>query len=202
MRTLALIVFLALAVGSFPMREANASGGVLPGNSCATPGQAIMSDDKLNIAACVYKTTGSTELIWKTMSNSKITCPTDQFLYAISNGQPKCSAPSYDFACDSGYALTGISGGRKQCTIIPINGVCGQANGGQKTSAPVSDACAAGNLSDMVNHNGNNGVGGWFGWTWSCVGIGGGTTDSCSAVVGDSTPCNSFRGRWAGTSCR
>lgn len=52
------------------------------------------------------------------------------------------------------------------------NGACGSANGGAFGAAPSSGLCSAGTAS---------GVSGAGPWTWTCSGVNGGTTASCSA---------------------
>lgn len=53
-----------------------------------------------------------------------------------------------------------------------VNGACGSANGGSFTSAPSSNLCAAGNPSAVAGSGP---------WSWSCAGINGGTSATCSA---------------------
>lgn len=53
-----------------------------------------------------------------------------------------------------------------------VNGACGSAHGGSFSSAPSSNLCSAGNASAVVGSGP---------WTWTCVGINGGSTASCSA---------------------
>jgi large repetitive protein len=59
-------------------------------------------------------------------------------------------------------------------TANPVNGACGTSNGQTLTSAPTSSLCSAGNQT-LVSGNGP--------WTWSCTGLNGGTTASCSANI-------------------
>lgn len=56
--------------------------------------------------------------------------------------------------------------------VCPVNGVCGSSNGGYFASAPTSGLCSAGNPT-AVSGSGP--------YSWSCTGINGGTTASCSA---------------------
>ena len=58
--------------------------------------------------------------------------------------------------------------------IVPLNGVCGPANGTSQSSAPTSGLCSSGTAS-VVSGTGP--------WNWSCVGSNGGSTGSCSAPV-------------------
>jgi len=73
-----------------------------------------------------------------------------------------------------------ITVGAKDARIIvldlaeSVNGVCGSADGNIFTSIPTTNLCSAGNASS---------VSGTGPWTWTCDGINGGTTDSCSADI-------------------
>lgn len=62
---------------------------------------------------------------------------------------------------------------------LPVNGLCGAANGEMATSQPSDDLCAAGNVSGPVG----NGP-----WNWSCVGVNGGMTVSCTAPLQPPAP--------------
>jgi hypothetical protein len=53
-----------------------------------------------------------------------------------------------------------------------VNGVCGSANGQTFAAAPTANFCTAGTPSTV------NGTGPW---SWTCVGINGGSTDNCTA---------------------
>lgn len=64
-------------------------------------------------------------------------------------------------------------------TTSVSNGVCGSANGTSVTSAPATGLCSVGNAS-AVNGSGP--------WSWSCVGLGGGSTASCNATLASITP--------------
>ena len=58
--------------------------------------------------------------------------------------------------------------------IVPVNGVCGTTNGMAVKVTPVANLCSAGTAS-AVSGSGP--------WTWSCGGIAGGKTASCSATL-------------------
>lgn len=59
------------------------------------------------------------------------------------------------------------------CTVDPvINGACGSANGIAVSSAPSTNLCTSGAPSSVSVSTP---------WTWTCVGLSGGTTASCSA---------------------
>lgn len=61
---------------------------------------------------------------------------------------------------------------------IPVNGVCGSADGGTFSSAPANgDRCSVGAVTSFTATG--------SGWTWSCAGTGGGTNDTCSASEQD-----------------
>lgn len=55
-----------------------------------------------------------------------------------------------------------------------VNGSCGSSDGGTFSSTPTTNLCSAGNAG-TVTLNGST-------YSWDCVGISGGTTDSCSAT--------------------
>src|SRR3954454_1303133 len=63
-------------------------------------------------------------------------------------------------------------------TTATVNGACGGANGVTLTSAPTTNLCGTGTASVVT------GIGPW---TWSCVGLNGGTTASCRASRASST---------------
>ena len=63
--------------------------------------------------------------------------------------------------------------------VGPINGSCGSSNGQTLTTAPTTNLCGAGTAS-AVSGSGP--------WTWSCAGLSGGTTASCSASKQIVTP--------------
>lgn len=58
-------------------------------------------------------------------------------------------------------------------TLIPVNGVCGSANTVATGAAPSANLCSAGTASAVTS--------GVSQFTWSCVGIGTGSTASCAA---------------------
>jgi len=55
---------------------------------------------------------------------------------------------------------------------VAVDGVCGNSDGGSFFSAPSSNLCSAGTPSAVIGSGP---------WTWTCIGLGGGTTASCSA---------------------
>ena len=57
---------------------------------------------------------------------------------------------------------------------VVINGACGSANGRPTQTKPTTGLCSAGVTSAVF---------GTGPWTWTCAGLGGGTTASCSAPV-------------------
>ncbi len=65
---------------------------------------------------------------------------------------------------------------KSEATPAPINGVCGSANG---TSTPTAPTGAA-NLCSKGTATAVSGLGPW---SWSCNGLNGGTTASCSANI-------------------
>jgi|GEM_PF-3010611 hypothetical protein len=92
----------------------------------------------------------------------------------------------YDILSDSspnGWELLTVSPNRfQQCnpgeSIVWTlthnkNGKCGSANGGTFSSAPTTNLCNSNNASEVILVGST--------WKWSCSGISGGTTASCSA---------------------
>src|SRR5277367_818611 len=56
----------------------------------------------------------------------------------------------------------------------PVNGQCGASNGDDLTSKPRTGLCKAGTSSS---------VSGTGPWSWTCKGVSGGSTASCSAPL-------------------
>jgi len=59
---------------------------------------------------------------------------------------------------------------------VSVNGSCGSANGVEVVSAPATNLCTAGSASAVTETAATT-------WNWTCNGISGGTTASCSAPV-------------------
>ncbi|MCK9578304.1 PKD domain-containing protein [bacterium] len=90
-----------------------------------------------------------------------------------------CSAGTASYVSGTGpwtWKCAGHNGGTSvNCSaqkISKINGQCGSSNGGYFYSAPTTGLCNSGTASY---------VSGTGPWTWTCGGINGGTTASCSA---------------------
>ncbi|HBI34195.1 MAG TPA: hypothetical protein DEA43_05010 [Candidatus Moranbacteria bacterium] len=58
--------------------------------------------------------------------------------------------------------------------VVPVDGVCGSADGVAVSTAPATNLCSAGTATTPA---------GTGPWTWSCTGTDGGTDDSCSAPL-------------------
>jgi hypothetical protein len=94
-----------------------------------------------------------------------------------------CSAGTASTVAGSGpweWSCVGSDGGGTASCAAPlaqqmINGACGSANGLPRTSAPVSNLCAAGTASA---------VSGAGPWDWTCAGSNGGALASCQAPYG------------------
>ncbi|MBO4204114.1 hypothetical protein J5893_04840 [bacterium] len=71
--------------------------------------------------------------------------------------------------CADGYARSGSA-----CAPV-VDGTCGAASGATYTSAPASDLCANDTIPSGVTTNTGT-------YTWTCAGLNGGSTGSCSAV--------------------
>jgi hypothetical protein len=112
------------------------------------------------------------------------------------NGQNLPVAPTAQNGCTTGtftglttasgnynWTCNGLGGGSSQSCVAfpsapPVNGACGNSNGGTFSSAPGSALCNAGLPS---------GVTGTGPWSWTCSGSNGGTPASCSANLGGTT---------------
>jgi prepilin-type N-terminal cleavage/methylation domain-containing protein len=73
------------------------------------------------------------------------------------------------------WSCVGSNGGTDDsCATggMPVNGSCGSADGQNLSSQPLTNLCNLGNAST---------VSGSGPWTWDCLGVNSGTTDSCSA---------------------
>ncbi len=66
---------------------------------------------------------------------------------------------------------------------LPVNGVCGSSNGGSFSVTPATNLCGTGTASSVA---------GGSSWNWSCGGVNGGTTASCSATNPTPQPTTSF----------
>jgi hypothetical protein len=92
---------------------------------------------------------------------------------------------------DAGSTFSGWSGdctGTGVCTVdmdtaksvtatfslLPVDGVCGSADGQTFTSAPTANLCSAGTASNVTGSGP---------WNWTCIGLNGGGAASCSASI-------------------
>jgi hypothetical protein len=127
---------------------------------------------------------------------------------------PDCSA---DFISDTvvtltatpenGSTFTGWSGdciGTGACTVsmdtaksvtatfslLPVNGACGSADGQTFTSAPTANLCSAGTASNVTGSGP---------WNWTCIGLYGGGTASCSTGITSFTISTSVTNGAGGT---
>lgn len=73
------------------------------------------------------------------------------------------------------WQCLGVNGGTTtNCWAYQvINGACGLANGGSYENAPTTGLCSIGTASAVTDSGPN--------WTWTCAGINGGSTATCSA---------------------
>ncbi|MDD3292613.1 MAG: DUF2341 domain-containing protein [Candidatus Pacebacteria bacterium] len=67
-----------------------------------------------------------------------------------------------------------------------VDGLCGSSNGGSFTTAPLTNLCDAGNPSEVIDNTTT--------FDWTCTGINGGSTASCSAIQLDQAACGSADG--------
>jgi len=89
----------------------------------------------------------------------------------------------------SWYCKGDYSGGRASCSAYrALNGVCGSANGTNSYTSPTTNLCNPGNAS-LVSGSGP--------WTWTCVGLNGGTTSStCTVNKIEDGVCGSANGSY------
>ena len=109
------------------------------------------------------------------------------------NGTSQSRAPTSGL-CSSGtasvfsgtgpwnWSCVGSNGGSTASCSAPVsamgvNGVCGSANGRLSSSKPTSNLCSTGTATPV-----SSGLLGGPPWIWSCVGSGGGSSASCSAI--------------------
>lgn len=111
----------------------------------------------------------------------------DNGVCGTANGTPSeskptsslCSSGNYTEVTEDGttwkWTCNGINGGTNvDCSATHItNGDCGSANGGTYEVEPTSGLCGAGVASAVIANNNL--------WNWTCDGIAGGTTESCTA---------------------
>ncbi len=112
------------------------------------------------------------------------------------NGQSFFKTPPSSELCISGKAsrlsgrgpwywtCTGSNGGGTQsCSAnLEVNGLCGAASGKAYFSAPTSSLCKSGTASSLTGSGP---------WGWTCQGINGGTSSSCSATLKVNGTCGS-----------
>lgn len=125
-------------------------------------------------------------------------------LCGSANGVPSYSAPTSGL-CSSIGPVTPVTGsgpwswdcnglytGTPDHCSAPLkqDGICGSSNGQGFNTAPSSDLCNPGAASTVT------GSGPWF---WTCVGSGGGSTDSCSAVKKIDGICGTAQGKASAT---
>lgn len=108
--------------------------------------------------------------------------------------------PAPDILCGTGtassvtgkgpwkWSCAGSNGGKKaSCSAnLEVNGVCGSAEGGSFPKTPTANLCSAGHAS-KVTGNGS--------WNWSCDGMNGGGSQSCSANIEVIGACGASNGK-------
>lgn len=70
-------------------------------------------------------------------------------------------------------------------SVAPSNGVCGSSNSGNFNTAPSTNLCASGVASTLT---------GTGPWSWTCTGVGGGTSANCAALKTSSSVVNGLCG--------
>ena len=111
--------------------------------------------------------TGSAALFW---SSSIANVTYANYFYIDAN---EAHANAIDYAARAyGFPVRCIK------NVSVVNGSCGSANGATVSSAPASNLCAAGTASAVT---------GTGAWSWSCLGLGGGSTAVCGANTSNFT---------------
>lgn len=109
------------------------------------------------------------------------TANNSSFLNTPSNNLCSVGAPSPVTGATStwSWSCSGVNGGgAAMCgavrTVVPVVGICGISDGAPLQSIPTSNLCLTGTPSSIT------GTGPWM---WSCLGSGGGATNSCQTVA-------------------
>ena len=114
-----------------------------------------------------------------------VTTPVDGVCVTYSTGltaEPTnlCLAGEPDDFAGSGpwsWICKGLNGGDDSGTCsaqLKVHGACGSSNGGTFATAPSTNLCSSGTAS-AVTSSGT--------WNWTCAGVYGGTTATCSASI-------------------
>ena len=197
------------------------SGGTLSGTTCITNGAcgSVINSASAYTAPTTNLCSGGTATavshstgVWHWRCNNigssgYATCSVNEAAKNDSCGSsanvPSVATPSTNL-CSNGTVNTPVSGDGinwswlcdlagggdySYCTApvpSPIGGTCGAANGVPVFTAPVSGFCGSGNYSGFSSLSP---------WKWTCLGINGGSTASCTAplAVGN---CGSANGQY------
>jgi hypothetical protein len=96
----------------------------------------------------------------------------------------------WNWMCVGSHGGTTSSCQAPLASPVPVNGICGSANGVAVSTAPTGNLCSSGTASAVAG----NGP-----WNWMCAGSNGGTTPSCQAPLASSSGGGSGGGSGAGT---
>ena len=175
----------ACATGAVPL---NGSCGTANGSNSYTVPSA-----NLCAAGTPSTVTGSGPWAWNCNGSSGGLSPVCASNISIngacgsSNGANLSSAPSTNL-CNAGssssvtgtgpwnWTCAGTNGGTTPACAtggVPVNGTCGSSNGANLSSAPSTNLCNNGSATTVTGSGP---------WAWSCTGVSGGTTASCSAT--------------------
>lgn len=116
---------------------------------------------------------------WSAWSSCSATCGGGSQSRTCTNPAP----------ANGGVTCAGVTSQVCNTQICLVNGACGSSQGASLSSLPVSGFCNAGTPT-FVTTNPNS-------YTWSCTGLGGGSTAACSAIrIGQSctSPCGNVTG--------
>ncbi|MFA5013053.1 MAG: polysaccharide deacetylase family protein [Candidatus Paceibacterota bacterium] len=117
---------------------------------------------------------------------TQATCPgSNSYAYQVPSGYElvSCSHATMGSHCGcSDCVMSKIKLTKTQTPTppTPINGYCGSSDGNTFSAKPTTNLCAKGS-SSIVSGSGP--------WNWTCAGINGGSTDSCSANKTQTTTC-------------
>jgi hypothetical protein len=146
---------------SVPLSDADGNYAVSWGNS-DTSGVTYVLEEAINSGF----TTGRREVYRGSGNSASITGRSSGVTYYYRVNATKSGKT------DSAW-ITG-SNGCNVALAVPVNGVCGSANGMAASSIPTANLCLAGAASAV------SGTGPWI---WSCSSTNGGTSAGCSAAI-------------------
>jgi len=197
---------------NFTVKALDASGNVIPDyfgivHFTSTDGSAkLPADASLTKGSGTFSATlntGGSQTITATFTgNSSVTGTSNAITVPFpvngacgsANGEGFSTAPTSNLLCNAGTAseptgsgpwnwtCAGSNGGTTISCSAYLQGECGSSNGQSFFTAPKSNLCSAGKAS-VVKGTGP--------WSWTCVGLNGGSTADCSAKLEVNGACGS-----------